>query len=63
MAGELLFVSSGLGRLLELGRDLNNMGLVIGIMGVIVIVGLAFDRLIFAPLEGWVANRWGLTSR
>ena len=46
MAAELLFVSVGLGRLLELGRDLNNMGLVIGIMGVIVAVGLLFDRLV-----------------
>jgi NitT/TauT family transport system permease protein len=60
MAAELLFVSSGLGRLLELGRDLNNMSLVIGIMGVIVLVGLAFDMLVFGPLEGWVRNRWGL---
>jgi NitT/TauT family transport system permease protein len=60
MAGELLFVSSGLDRLLELGRDLNNMGLIIGIMGVIVAIGLAFDRLLFAPLEGWVRQRWGL---
>ena len=60
MAGELLFVSSGLGRLLELGRDLNNMGLVIGIMAVIVLVGLAFDMLVFGPIEGWVRHRWGL---
>jgi NitT/TauT family transport system permease protein len=62
MAAELLFVSSGLGRLLELGRDLNNMSLVIGIMGVIVLVGLAFDMLVFGPLEGWVRNRWGLVQ-
>jgi NitT/TauT family transport system permease protein len=62
MAGELLFTTSGLGRMLELGRDLNNMALVIGVMGVIVLVGLSFDRLIFAPLENWVRHRWGLST-
>jgi NitT/TauT family transport system permease protein len=63
MAGELLFTTTGLGRMLELGRDLNNMALVIGVMGVIVVVGMTFDRLIFAPLEGWVQHRWGLAGR
>jgi sulfonate transport system permease protein len=60
MAGELIFVGVGLGHLLELGRDINSMSLVIGIMGVIVAVGLLFDRLIFSPLESWVHKRWGL---
>jgi sulfonate transport system permease protein len=62
MAGELIFVSAGLGHLLQLGRDLNNMALVLAIMGVIVAVGLAFDRLIFGPLDGWVQHRWGLSQ-
>jgi NitT/TauT family transport system permease protein len=62
MAGELLFVSGGLGYLLQIGRDLNDMALVIAVMGVIVAIGLAFDRLLFAPMEAWVRQRWGLTS-
>jgi NitT/TauT family transport system permease protein len=62
MAGELIFVSAGLGHLLQLGRDLNNMGLVLAIMAVIVAVGLAFDRIIFGPLENWVRQRWGLAA-
>ena len=62
MAAELLGVSQGIGRLLELGRDLNNMGLVIGMMIVIVAVGLIFDRLVFAPMESWVSQRWGLNQ-
>jgi len=62
MAAELLGVSQGIGRLLELGRDLNNMGLVIGMMIVIVAVGLVFDRLVFAPMESWVSQRWGLNQ-
>ena len=62
MAGELIFVSAGLGHLLQLGRDLNNMSLVLAIMGVIVAVGLVFDRLLFAPVEAWVRHRWGLAT-
>ncbi len=60
MAAELLFVSTSLGHLLQVGRDLNNMSLVLAIMFVIVAVGLTFDRILFAPLEKWVHKRWGL---
>jgi NitT/TauT family transport system permease protein len=62
MAGELLFVSGGLGYLLQIGRDLNDMPLVLAVMGVIVAVGIAFDRIIFAPMESWVRTRWGLNA-
>jgi NitT/TauT family transport system permease protein len=62
MAGEIIFVTAGLGHLLQLGRDLNNMSLVLAIMGVIVLVGVMFDRLIFGPLDNWVQNRWGLAQ-
>jgi len=62
MAAELLFVSISLGHLLQVGRDLNNMSLVIGIMFVIVAIGLAVDRLLFARLESWVFERWGWQS-
>ncbi|HSP54960.1 MAG TPA: ABC transporter permease [Dehalococcoidia bacterium] len=60
MAGELLFVTMGLGHLLALGRDLNDMSLVIAIMLVIVALGLATDRIVFARIESWVQERWGL---
>jgi NitT/TauT family transport system permease protein len=61
-AGELLFVSLGLGHLLNLGRELNDMSLVIAIMLVIIAVGLTIDRVLFARLESWVRQRWGFTS-
>jgi NitT/TauT family transport system permease protein len=60
MAGELIITSTSLGHLLQVGRDLNNMSLVLAIMFVIVAVGLTFDRILFAPLEKWVHRRWGL---
>ncbi len=62
MAGELLFVSMGLGHLLNLGRDLNDMSLVMAVMLVIVAVGLTVDRLIFGSLEHWMGERWGLAA-
>jgi NitT/TauT family transport system permease protein len=62
MAGELLFTTAGLGHLLSLGRDLNDMSLVLAIMFVIVALGLATDRLIFARIEAWVQERWGLQT-
>jgi NitT/TauT family transport system permease protein len=63
MAAELLYSAVGLGHLLQVGRDLNDMPQVLAVMGVIVAVGLAFDRLVFAPAEYWVRHRWGLAQR
>jgi len=60
MAGELLYVSLGLGQLLMMGRDLNDMSQVVAVMLVIIAIGLTVDRLIFAPLESRVRERWGL---
>jgi NitT/TauT family transport system permease protein len=62
MAGELLFVSAGLGHLLNVGRDLNNISMVFAVMIVIVIVGVAVDRLIFGRAERWVRERWGYAA-
>ena len=60
MAAELLYVSLGLGQLLMVGRELNDMSQVVAVMIVIIAIGLAVDRLIFAPLESRVRGRWGL---
>lgn len=60
MAAELLYVSLGLGHLLMIGRELNDMSQVIAVMLVIIAIGLIVDRLIFAPIESRVRERWGL---
>jgi NitT/TauT family transport system permease protein len=60
MAAELLYVSLGLGQLLSMGRELNDMSQVIAVMLVIIVIGLIVDRAIFAPLEKRVRERWGL---
>lgn len=59
MAGELLYVSVGLGQLLMMGRELNDMNRVIAVMLVLIGVGLVIDRLIFANLENSIRRRWG----
>ncbi len=59
MAGELLFVSLGLGQLLQTGRELNDMSQVMAVMLLIMGVGLFFDHLIFAPIQNHLRRQWG----
>lgn len=59
MAGELLFVSGGLGQLLETGRDLGDTALVLGVVVMIVALGRLSDVLLFRRFELEVARRWG----
>lgn len=60
MAGELLFVSLGLGHMLMMGRELGDMSQVIAVMVVIVALGLLVDRALFGVMENRVRERWGL---
>ncbi|MBI4368023.1 MAG: ABC transporter permease [Candidatus Omnitrophica bacterium] len=62
MAGELLFVSIGLGHLLQVGRELNDMPQVMAVMLLIVSVGLLFDRLLFARFEKRLRQLWGVAA-
>lgn len=60
MAGELLYTLPGLGNLLMLGRELNDMSQVVAVMIVIIAIGLLTDRLVFSALELRIRERWGL---
>ena len=62
MAAELLYFSLSLGNLLQTGRDLNDAAQVMAVMVLIIAVGVAFNQLLFAPLERRVAERWGFGS-
>ena len=66
MAAELITYSpalgQGLGQLLNLGRELSQMSLVITSIGLILAVGIAIELLLFAPLERRVLQRRGLTT-
>jgi NitT/TauT family transport system permease protein len=59
MAAELLYFSLSLGNLLQTGRDLNDAAAVMAVMTLIVLIGVTFNQLLFAPLERRVAERWG----
>lgn len=60
LAGELLFVSGGLGELLTIGRELLEIAQVMAVMVCIVLIGLAVDFIAFRPLQEAVRRRWGI---
>jgi len=60
IGAELLFSFLGLGFLLNVGRQLNDVSEVIAIMLVIMGVGVLIDGLVFKKLENKVMSRWGL---
>ncbi len=63
MAGEILFVSLGLGHLLNMGRELNDMSQVIAVMIVIIAIGVIMDGLVFGLVEKRVRQVWGLDRK
>lgn len=63
MAGEILFVSLGLGHLLNMGRELNDMSQVIAVMIVIICIGVIMDMLVFGLMEKRVRQIWGLERK
>lgn len=60
LAGELLFMSGGLGQLLTAGRELLRISQVIAVMLAIALIGVAIDRALFQTVEKRVRRRWGL---
>ncbi len=63
MAAELLYVTSGIGSTLMMGRELHDMALVVAAMILIITIGLVTDRLIFRFGEGFIHRRWGFGER
>jgi sulfonate transport system permease protein len=61
ISGEMIFVSLGLGQLLMMGRDLNDMSQVIAVMMLIVAIGYIVDGLVFKTIERRLQHKWGLT--
>ena len=61
IAGEMIFVSLGLGQLLMMGRDLNDMSQVIAVMLLIIAIGYIVDGLVFKTVEHRLQYKWGLT--
>lgn len=60
MAGEMLSATKGLGQVLMIGRDLADISQVMAVMIVIIVLGLAVDKLIFGKAEANIRHKWGL---
>ncbi|NWG37792.1 ABC transporter permease [Nitrososphaera sp.] len=52
----------GLGHVLHVGREFNDMSQIIAVMIAIFAIGLLVDRLVFMRLEEKVRARWGLNQ-
>lgn len=52
----------GLGHVLSIGREFQDMGQVIAVMITIFSIGLLFDRMVFLRLEEKIRSRWGLNQ-
>lgn len=67
MAAELIAISpalgSGLGQLLDTGRQLGDMSLVLTAIILILLVGIAIERAVFAPIRRRVLTNRGLVGR
>jgi len=62
ISGEMIFVTLGLGQLLMMGRDLNDMSQVVAVMILIIALGSLVDRLLFNALERRIQQRWGVAA-
>ena len=63
MAAEIVVTgAAGLGGVLELGREIGAIDVVMAVILVILVVGIATEQLVFARLERWVNRRWGLVG-
>jgi len=60
VSAELIKSSIGLGFLLHMGRELNDVAQVIGIMLMTIVIGLLVDRLVFGRIERRIRRQWGL---
>lgn len=61
ITAEMLYLSLGLGQLLMMGRDLNDMSQVISVMILIIALGYIVDGLVFRTIERRLQQKWGLT--
>jgi len=60
IGAEIIFSFLGLGFLLNVGRELNDISQVIATMLVIMVIGILIDGLVFKKVERKVMSRWGL---
>ena len=60
ITAEMLYLSLGLGQVLMMGRDLNDMSAVLAVMILIIAIGYVVDGLVFKSMERHLQRKWGL---
>jgi NitT/TauT family transport system permease protein len=60
IAAEIIFSVIGLGSLINIGREANDISQVIAVLVVIMSIGILVDGLVFKRLEQNVMARWGI---
>lgn len=62
ITAEMLYLSLGLGQVLMMGRDLNDMSAVIAVMILIIAIGYVVDGIVFKGMERRLQHKWGLAA-
>jgi len=62
ISGEMIFVTLGLGQLLMMGRDLNDISQVFAVMLLIIALGWLIDAIFFRGMERALRRRWGFAT-
>ena len=60
ISGEMIFVTLGLGQLLMVGRDLNDINQVFAVMIVIAAIGYCVEGVVFQKIETSVRRKRGM---
>src|SRR5579871_3644323 len=60
ITAEMLYLSLGLGQVLMMGRDLNDMSAVLAVMILIIAIGYVVDGVVFKAMERRLQHKWGL---
>ncbi|HUO25746.1 MAG TPA: ABC transporter permease [Candidatus Aquilonibacter sp.] len=62
IGAEMLYLSLGLGQILMMGRDLNDMNAVIAVMILIVAIGYVTNGVVFRSVERRLQRKWGVAT-
>jgi NitT/TauT family transport system permease protein len=62
ISGEMIYVTLGLGQLLMMGRDLNDISQVLAVMLLIIALGWLVDAVLFRGFEAVLQRRWGFAK-
>ena len=64
LIGAEMFITTiyGIGHVLSVGREFNDISQIIAVMITIFAIGILFDRVIFLRLEEKIRTRWGLNQ-